>query len=291
MGEFLVFLPYDFGSIRYCGARIRHTVLPAWFHLAGFPEVFLQSGALAFLTHYWVNHPEKKWLSCLKFIASMTVVNTLLAWIILPVLALSGRAPSDDVTYFLRCSRMAPLLLSGLAAALYAGGWLLFLSKIDGLRKEFLLFGETDPGVLTAGARTTFAVMAGVSILCLLLTLGANRVAAKNPLGRLSPPQDFQQIAQLDLSSRSYSEETLAQFSFDQATWVGVFIAVRDIDTTYFDLSVIGPDGASSVILHGEGYRSDQDGGLWEQNLPPGAYRLVLNSAKSPGSASVYLNY
>jgi hypothetical protein len=42
-----------------------YTVLPAWFHLAGFPEVFLQSGLLAFLTHYWVNHPEKKWLAWL----------------------------------------------------------------------------------------------------------------------------------------------------------------------------------------------------------------------------------
>lgn len=39
-----------------------YTVLPMWFHIIGLPEVFLQSGLLAFLTHYWVNHPEKKWL-------------------------------------------------------------------------------------------------------------------------------------------------------------------------------------------------------------------------------------
>lgn len=39
-----------------------YTVLPMWFHVAGFPEVFIQSALLAFLTHYWVNHPEKKWL-------------------------------------------------------------------------------------------------------------------------------------------------------------------------------------------------------------------------------------
>jgi hypothetical protein len=40
-----------------------YTVLPTWFHITGFPEVFIQAGLLAFLTHYWVNHPEKKWLS------------------------------------------------------------------------------------------------------------------------------------------------------------------------------------------------------------------------------------
>jgi hypothetical protein len=28
-----------------------------------FPELFIQSGLLAFLTHYWVNHPEKRWLN------------------------------------------------------------------------------------------------------------------------------------------------------------------------------------------------------------------------------------
>lgn len=39
-----------------------YTVLPTWFHIAGFPEVFVQSGLLAFFTHYWLNHSEKKWL-------------------------------------------------------------------------------------------------------------------------------------------------------------------------------------------------------------------------------------
>ena len=42
-----------------------YTVLPTWFHVMGLPEVLLQSGLLAFLTHYWVNHPEKKWLNWL----------------------------------------------------------------------------------------------------------------------------------------------------------------------------------------------------------------------------------
>jgi hypothetical protein len=39
-----------------------YTIMPAWFHITGLPEVILQAGLLAFLVHYWVNHPEKKWL-------------------------------------------------------------------------------------------------------------------------------------------------------------------------------------------------------------------------------------
>ena len=45
-----------------------YTVLPMWFHLSNFPEILLQSGVLAWLTFYWVNHPEKKWLSWVLWI-------------------------------------------------------------------------------------------------------------------------------------------------------------------------------------------------------------------------------
>lgn len=50
-----------------------YTVLPVWFHFAGFPEVFIQSGLLAFLITYWINNPGKKWLGWL-FGISMTLV-------------------------------------------------------------------------------------------------------------------------------------------------------------------------------------------------------------------------
>lgn len=42
---------------------VLYTILPTWFHVVGLPEVVIQAGLLAFLTHYWVNHPEKKWLN------------------------------------------------------------------------------------------------------------------------------------------------------------------------------------------------------------------------------------
>ena len=40
-----------------------YSTLPTWFHIMSLPELFIQSFLLTFLTHYWVNHPEKKWLS------------------------------------------------------------------------------------------------------------------------------------------------------------------------------------------------------------------------------------
>ena len=228
-------------------------------------------------------------LEVLKLLSSLNVVNTLLVWISLHVLFVLGRAPSDDVTYVLRYSQMPPLLLTLTAILLYAGGWVLFLSKIDGLRNEFLFFRTTDHKILTAGTLSIVSVMAGLMALGAVLTLSLNLSAANSPLAKFSPPQDYVPVAQIDLSIRAYFNETLTAFSLEKASYVGVFISVRDINTTYFDLSVAGPDGYNSTVLHGEGYNADQDGGLWEDYLPPGTYQIVLTSHQSLGTASVYL--
>ena len=56
-----------------------YTVLPVWFHVVNFPEIFIQSGLLAFLATYWINHPEKKWLNwSLGIITAAVVLLSLL---------------------------------------------------------------------------------------------------------------------------------------------------------------------------------------------------------------------
>ena len=56
-----------------------YTVLPIWFHIVNFPELFIQSGLLAFLSHYWVNHPEKRWLNwTLVIVTSLVIFLSLL---------------------------------------------------------------------------------------------------------------------------------------------------------------------------------------------------------------------
>jgi hypothetical protein len=225
----------------------------------------------------------------LKLVSSMTAINTLLPWVILPIVFILGKAPSDDVTNFLRYSQMYPPLLIIIALVLYISEWILFLSKINGLRNEFFLFRRTDRGELPAERRATIPVMASIMAFCLIVTLALNGFAATNLPNKFSPPPGFVPVAQIDLSTRAYPSETLTRFSLDKPTYVGVFIAVHNINTTYFDLSITGSDGYSSIVLHGEGYNAFQDGGLWEENLSPGTYQLVITSHQSPGAASVYL--
>lgn len=228
-------------------------------------------------------------LETLKLIASIGVVNTVLVWIILPIFFALGKAPSDDVTNFLLHSGMPPLLLTCTALVLYAGGWILFLSKINGLRNQLLLFSATDREQLVAGTRTTIPVMTALMTFCVILVFVLNGSAEKNSLNKFTSPQDFAPVAQIDLSTRDYPSETLTQFTLDESAYVSIFIAIRSIDTTYFDLRLTGPDGFQSTLLHGEGYNAAQDGGLWQQNLPAGTYQIVLTAHQSPGTASVYM--
>lgn len=228
-------------------------------------------------------------LEVLKLLSSMAVVNTLLPWIILPLLFVLEQAPPDDVTNFLRHSQIPPILLTLVAINLYVGGWALFLSKINGLRNELLLFSTTGREQLIAGTPKTLPAMTGIMAICIVSAIALNSFADRNSINRFAPPQNFVQVAQIDLSKQAYPSEKLTQFTVDEPTYVGVFIVIRNINTTYFDLSVTGANGFSSTVLHGEGYNAVQDGGLWEENLAAGRYQVVLTSHQSPGSVSVYI--
>ena len=85
-----VFSPFSAapGSIE----GIVYSTLPMWFHLMSLPELIVQSFLLAFLAHYWMNHPETRWLNISLGILFFLV--TLLAF--LGVLSSPGILPSPQ---------------------------------------------------------------------------------------------------------------------------------------------------------------------------------------------------
>ncbi len=42
-----------------------YTIVPFWDHLKGWPEVMIQALLFSLILAYWVNHPEKRWLTWL----------------------------------------------------------------------------------------------------------------------------------------------------------------------------------------------------------------------------------
>lgn len=63
-----------------------YTILPLSFHLVGLPEVVLQALLLAAILCYWVDHPERRWLTWVM-VGAFVVLMT---FPILGLLATSG---------------------------------------------------------------------------------------------------------------------------------------------------------------------------------------------------------
>ena len=223
-------------------------------------------------------------LELFKLVASMGVVNTLLVWMVIPLLDLRGNAPvNDDVTHFLRASALPPLLVTAVAGILYILGWVLFMTKSRGLAQ----FRQLEEMERTGPAAFT---MLAVTAVVFLSTFSINMAATQNGTPRLSPPSNLALVAQVDLTARAYQNEVLATFSVTENGRLDMFFSVQDINTNYFDLRLIGPNGYSYPLLHGEVYRADRDGGLRELTLLPGTYQVVLTADQSPGAVSIYGN-
>ncbi len=107
-------------------------------------------------------------LEGLKLTSSLWVINTLLPWILLPLLYLIGAPPGDDVTVFLDTSQFSPISVAGASLALYMVCWWLFTSRIgriQSLKSGWL--GQLDQPLARDSARTliTMAVIASGVIL------------------------------------------------------------------------------------------------------------------------------
>ena len=231
------------------------------------------------------SNPVAEWL---KFISTMIVAGSLLAWVILPFFYLAGNPPAgDDVTRFLRGSGMPPLLLAALSSAAIAGIWTRYARQSGGLRAALQLVRDPQPWD-PAQVRRPLTTVGVVTALIWMVSLGLNLVLPGDAGG---PPRDYVQAAQVDLSQTVQQDAIVVEFHLDAPGGPGLFVEVRDINTRYFDLRLTGPDGYEQVVLHGESYFTNRDT-VWlppDEALAPGDYRLVLNSQPSPGVLSIYL--
>lgn len=136
--------------------------------------------------------------------------------------------------------------------------------------------------------RPTMLIIAGLVIMLLSGVLLVNGWAARNRA--VGPPPDFQPLAEIDLSTQAWEDETVVQFSLAESAEVSLYFSVRNLDSPYFDLSLHGPEGYQAGIMHSETYRTDGSEAGWQRTftLDPGDYRVVLTAEQSPGVLSIY---
>jgi hypothetical protein len=220
-----------------------------------------------------------------KIILSMGTLNTLLAWIILPILALNGNAPpGDDVTRFLSNSGLHPLAVAAGAALLYIAGWTLFLRRTGDLRQGLTsLRLASTPGTVVP---RRWLVIAGLVVLAFLVLaiLGFYFL-----LDGGSGPQGYSRAAQVDLSERAYENETLYRFTAQEGELVGISVHIENIDTPYLDLILVGADGQAYGLLHGQDFSTEASDSQGSYGLATGEAQIVLTSQASPGTLTIYV--
>lgn len=135
--------------------------------------------------------------------------------------------------------------------------------------------------------RTNVSIVVAIVLMLSVAVLVAVRQAQSQPA---DPPANYKLLAEADLNSGPFAGTELADFVVAETAVTHLHLSLQNLDTPAFALSLQGEDGRCYSILQAENYRTDgKGGGDWQETLPPGVYRLVLDAAPGPGSLGVYL--
>lgn len=232
------------------------------------------------------NNPLLEWV---KTISTLGVLNTLLAWIIIPFLYMAGNIPSDDSATFLSLTKFHPALVAGLALLIYLAGWILFLSRVEGFRGLVQRLRDSLGDTPLQNSRRTLLTMM-VVFLCISTASVALTLTTQGSLPDLSVPADYSLAIDVDCSQKAYQDETVYRINLPKSANVSLFFQLKDISKGPFEISLVDPPGVKRVFLKGD---KDFDAGLatvnpLEMSLPAGSYFIHLTVPQVSGSIGIY---
>ena len=103
-------------------------------------------------------------------------------------------------------------------------------------------------------------------------------------------PENYYSIDMIDISSDNFDDENLFQFTIYEPTMVVIYFEVENINTTFIELLLIGPETTEEILFYGTDIHSDKGSSLWQETLPAGDYQLTFSSHKGSGIFSLYTN-
>lgn len=217
---------------------------------------------------------------------------TIIPWVIISILHPLGLAPAgDDATAFLEFSGLNGFITAPIFLALFLAALWFYLRQMGGWAGARSTLVTNVAAVNLTNSRTPAIALSGLLVVIFAVTAILQTRLAPKQVSDFRPPEDYQWISTVMLSDRDYQNETVASFSLEQECETSVYLWVKDVDTTYFDVTLIGPEGKQFPMLHAEGYKSTYDSAKIETNLGPGEYRLVMTGSQSRdlGEVSFYL--
>jgi len=231
--------------------------------------------------------PKKNSLTVqwVKIIFTMGFLNTLLAWIVIPLLALSNSAPPpDDVTHFITNSGLPHLVVAFAALGLYGLGWLIFAFRIGDLPAAFKQLGSRSTPL--PSWKRILVVVAVLAVIVGTTALVFKTLGLRDPA---TPPQEYKLAATIPLSQKDYQAETVASFSLDKIGDAAIFLRVERLNTDFIDVTLLPPQGDPIQLLHGEDFSTDVGTSQSQYRLPAGESKIILTCPKSAGVLKVYL--
>jgi hypothetical protein len=227
-------------------------------------------------------------LEWFKLIAILSTVNTLLAWIVIPVLVLTGQTVGDDSANFLGYSHVHPLVVTGTALLVYLGFGALALRQMGGWRGLKDRFQNQSLELGSPTARKTMVSLAALGLVVASATLA---LSLAFPDRMLQAPDGYQLAAKLDLSQQSYVNADVYPFVLNQPSAVSFFIALQEIQGAPVKIELSGPNGYSNVLVLLE----DPAANIGRATVHPqdialqsGAYHLQVTLPGSKGTVRVY---
>jgi hypothetical protein len=231
-------------------------------------------------------------LDWLRAFATMGTLNTLLAWIVIPLLYLSGSAPGDDATNFLNFTGLPPVLVTAAALVLYAAGWTLFFQRSGSPREIITRLRQPELDFSAPAARRSLAGMAAVALVSLITVLMLDAHFARQQAAGVQPdlPAGYALVTVLDLDADGSPVAYQYDFTLAQPTEIGFFIVLQDIRRGPAAIILHGPQDYQSVFLTtGEDFKTGRST-VFPHDIPlePGDYSLQISLPPNPGSVSIY---
>ena len=225
----------------------------------------------------------------LRLVGSLACINTLLAWIALPVLFLQNQAPPDDVTTFLERSHLSPLLVSATALALWLACWALFLHRSGGVRSILSAVRNQEHRPLAPASVATLRNLAAVGVVLAVLAVGGDSVFTRT--GAVGLPPEYQLVAVVDLSTGGRSDETVYQFTVERPEAVSLYFLLQNLEVGPAEIALVGHNGYRNVFLRFGAEYAVGRATVHPQDLPlpPGEYEVRFTFPQNPGRVSLYV--
>lgn len=220
-------------------------------------------------------------LGFVRIVASLTVLSSLLPWLVIPFLYLAGQAPGDDVTNFLRLSRLPPLSVAAGALTLYVGGWAYFFSRVGGMRTAWRNWRCSLSELRSAASLRDVKVMAGMCMAVVVVAVAANTYLQR--AGHPSSPPGYNEVAAFSLADNNFPGREVYSFTVERTAQVGMYFTMQNIKAGPAEIALSGPSVHKTLFSAGADAgigRATVDPG--EMVFEPGEYQIELTFPRQP---------